>query len=87
MHEPSLRETTKRWMDLHFSIDGESADWVTEPKGSIKKANLTFTAKFLWWIVRHFLSPTTIDNIVIWNRTVVMAAMIAGFDVDFALLL
>ena len=41
-------------MALHLFIDGEGADWVTEPKGSIKKANLTFTAKFLWLIVRPF---------------------------------
>ena len=34
-------------MALHLSVDGEGADWVTEPKGAIKKANLTFTAKFL----------------------------------------
>ena len=33
-------------MALHLSIDGEGADWVIEPKGAIKKANLTFTAKF-----------------------------------------
>ena len=40
-------------MDLHLSVDGEGADWVTEPKGAIMKANLTFTAKFLWLIIRH----------------------------------
>ena len=26
LREPSLRETTKRWMALHLSIDGEGAD-------------------------------------------------------------
>ena len=46
LRQPSLRETTKRWMALHLSVDGEGADWVTEPKGAIKKANLTFTAMF-----------------------------------------
>ena len=55
--EPSLRETTKRWMALHLSVDGEGADLVTEPKGAIKNANLTFTTMFLWKIVRHRLSP------------------------------
>ena len=44
-------------MALHLSFDGEGANWVTEPKGAIKKANLTFTEKFLWLIVRHCLSP------------------------------
>ena len=87
MREPAPRETTKRWMALHLSLDGEGADWVTEPKGSIKKANLTFTTKFLWLLVRHCLFPTAADNIVTWDRAVLMAARIAEFEVDFAWLL
>ena len=67
LREPALRETTKRWMDLHLSVDGEGADWVTETKGAIKKANLTFTAKFLWLLVYHCLSPTAADKIVTWD--------------------
>ena len=47
LREQLLKETTKRWMDLHLSVYGEGVKWVMEPKGSIKKANLTFTAKFL----------------------------------------
>ena len=47
MREQALRETTKRWMALNLSVDREGADWVTEPKGAIKKVNLTFVAKFL----------------------------------------
>ena len=60
---------------------------MTEPKGAIKKANLTFTANFLWLIVRHCLSPTVADNIVTWDRAVLMVVMIAGFEVDFVWLL
>ena len=60
---------------------------MTERKGAIKMANLTFTAKFLWLILRHCLSPTAVDNIVTWDRAVLMAMMIAGFEVDFAWLL
>ena len=60
---------------------------MTEPKRAIKKANLTFTLMFLWLIVRHYLSPTSADNIVTWDRAVLMAAMIAGFEVDFTWLL
>ena len=74
-------------MALHLSVDGEGADWVFEPKGAIKKGNLTFTAKFLWLIVRHCLSPVAADNIVTWDRAVLMAAMIAGFEVDYLWLL
>ena len=60
---------------------------MTEPKGAIKKANLTFVAKFLWLLVRHCLSPTAADNIITWDRAVLMAVMIAEFEVDFAWLL
>ena len=56
-------------------------------EGAIKKASMTFTAKFLWRIVRHCLSPTAADNIVTWDRAVLMAAMITGFEVDFTWLL
>ena len=70
-----------------MSVDREGADWVTEPKKAIKKANLTFTAKFLWLIVRHYLSPTSADNIVTWDRVVLMTAVIARFEVDFSWLL
>ena len=45
--ELELRETTKRWLAQYLSVDGENVDWVLEPKGDIKKANLTFTAKFM----------------------------------------
>ena len=58
-----------------------------DPKGAIRKANLTFTAKFLWLIVRHCLSPTAANNIVTWDCAFLMAAMIADFEVDFAWLL
>ena len=74
-------------MALHLSDDGEGADWVTEPKWAIKKANLTLTAKFLLLIVRHCLSPTAADNIFTLDRAVLMEAMIDGFEVDFAWLL
>ena len=82
-----LRETTQRWIALHLSIDREAADIVMEPKGAIRKANLTFTAVFFCLIVRHCLSPMIVDNIVTWDRTVLMAVMIAGFEVDFTWLL
>ena len=72
-------------MVLLLSVDGYGADWETKPKGAIKKANLTFTAMFLWLIVRHCLSPTATSNIVTWDRAVLMAAMIAGFEGGFCL--
>ena len=74
-------------MDQHLSIDGEVSDWLMRLKGVIRNANLTFTNKFLWLIVRHCLFPTAADNIVTWDRVVLMAAVMAGFEVDVAGLL
>ena len=48
---------------------------------------MTFTTKFLWLIVRHFLFFMVSYNIVTWDRVVLMVAMIAGFEVDFTWLL
>ena len=87
MREPDLREATNRWMALNLSVDREGADWVIEPKGAIKKANLTFTAKFMWLLVRHCLSLTGADDVVTWDRAVLIAAMIVGLEVDFTWLL
>ena len=56
-HELELRETIMWWIEEYLSVDGEAADWVLEPKRSIKKANRTFTTKFWWLLVRHYLSP------------------------------
>ena len=44
LSEPSLKETTKRRMALHLSVDREGADWVTELKGDIK--NVLFANSF-----------------------------------------
>ena len=68
-----------RLIAQHLSVYGEGADWVTEPKGAIMKANLTFIAMFLWLHVHDCLSPTTDDNIVTLDRVMLMAAMIAVF--------
>ena len=62
-------------------------NWVTKTKGSIKKTNMTFTSIFLWLIVCHYLSLMAPYNIVTWDRSVLMVAMIVGFEMDFAWLL
>ena len=74
-------------MVQHLSFDREAADWVMESKGAIRKDNLTFTSKFLWLISLKFLYPIAADKIVTWERTVMILAMIAGFEVNFAWLL
>ena len=85
--EPEVKDTTKWCISQCLFVNGKAAYLVWELKGSIKKDNLTFTTKFLWLLVRHCLSPTVADNIVTYDRAVLMDAMIAGFEVDFAWLL
>ena len=70
-----------------MSIDGKGVEWVTETNRAIKKPNLTFTTEFLWLIVRQYLSPTAADNIVTWDQAVLMAEMIAWFELDITWLL
>ena len=58
-----------------------------DPKGLIKKVNLTFTSKFFYLLVWHRLSPTSADNSLTWDRAVLVAAMVAGLVIDFAKLM
>ena len=67
-----LTETTKRWIGKHNSVDGEGVDWVLELGRVIKKINLTLTAKFIRLLVIHYLSPIVADNIVTWDREVMV---------------
>ena len=60
MRDRDLRESTKRWIAQQISIDGEGEDWVMDPRGLIKKANVTFAAKFIWVFVLHRLSQLQI---------------------------
>ena len=69
------------------SVDREVAHWVLEPRVLIRKSNFTFAAKFIRLLVCHCLSPTAADNIPTWDRTVLVAAMVAGFEVYFPRLL
>lgn len=54
-----------------------------DTKRSIKKDMLTFTALFIWLLFRHFLTPIGAHNIISWGRSMLMTAMIFGFEVDF----
>ena len=86
-HNLGLRGTIKRWIAQQTSVDGEGADWVRDPRGVIKKANLTCTAKFIWLLVCQCLSPTATNNIVTWDRAVLVVALAVGFDMDISRLL
>ena len=82
-----VRETNKRMISQHISLDSESADWVLESRGLIKKTNLPFAPKFIFLLILHCLSPISFNNILTWYKAVFVAAMVTGFEVDFPRLL
>lgn len=57
---------------------------VIDTRGLIKMASLTFVAKFFWLLVRHRLSPTLADNIVTWDRMILLANLVEELEIDFA---
>lgn len=65
-------------------MDREGADWVLDPRGLFKKANLIFVVKFIWLLFRHYLSPTAADNILTWDKAVLVVTMVAGFVICFS---
>ena len=44
-------------------------------------------AKFFWLLVRNRVSPTKADNHITWDRAVMVAALVAGVEIDFARML
>lgn len=50
----------------------------------IKKANLTFVTKFFLLLVPNHLYPTAADNILTWDRAVLITALVAGLEIDVA---
>lgn len=67
-------------VDAEFGIN---TSWV-EGKMEIKKSLLNFIVKFWWNIIRHKLSLTTIDNVIILDQAVLIISLKAGYDVDLA---
>ncbi|KAG5579575.1 hypothetical protein H5410_050202 [Solanum commersonii] len=81
------REAVIHWLAKYIAADGERAEWVAAPRLGIRKATLTFVAKFFWLLVRNRVSPTKVDNQVTWDRAVMVAALVAGVEIDFARML
>uniref|UniRef100_M1DNE5 Integrase core domain containing protein n=1 Tax=Solanum tuberosum TaxID=4113 RepID=M1DNE5_SOLTU len=68
----------------YIAADGERTEWVVAPRLGIRKATFNFVAKFIWLLVRNRVSPTKADNQVSWDRAVMVAALVAGVEIDFA---
>uniref|UniRef100_M1DUI3 Integrase core domain containing protein n=1 Tax=Solanum tuberosum TaxID=4113 RepID=M1DUI3_SOLTU len=67
--------------------NGEREEWVATPRLGIRNATLTFVAKFLWLLVRNRVSLTKADNYVTWDRAFMVAALVAGVEINFARML
>uniref|UniRef100_M1D9C2 Integrase core domain containing protein n=1 Tax=Solanum tuberosum TaxID=4113 RepID=M1D9C2_SOLTU len=81
------REAVILWLARYIAADGERTEWVAAPRLGIRKATLNFVAKFFWLLVRNRVSPTKADNQLTWDRVVMVAAMVAGVEIDFARML
>ena len=77
-------ESTKKWLAQYLATDGERENWVRGPLGLIKKASLTLVDKFLWLLAQHRLSPMLVDNVVTWDRAVLVVSLVARLEIDFA---
>ncbi|KAG5594966.1 hypothetical protein H5410_036198 [Solanum commersonii] len=81
------REVVTLWLAKYIAADGERAEWVATPRLGILKATLNFVAKFFCLLVRNIVSPTKADNQLPWDRAVMVAALVAGVEIDVACML
>uniref|UniRef100_M1DXG2 Integrase core domain containing protein n=1 Tax=Solanum tuberosum TaxID=4113 RepID=M1DXG2_SOLTU len=77
------RDALLLWLARHIAVDGERAEWVTTPRLGIQKATMNLVAKFFWLLVRNRVSPTKDDNLVTWDRVVMVVELVAGLGIDY----
>jgi len=80
------REAVILWLAKYIAADGERAKWVAAPRLGIRKATLNFVAKF-FWLVRNRVSSKKADNLLTWDRAIMVAALVARVEIDFARML
>uniref|UniRef100_M1DCU9 Integrase core domain containing protein n=1 Tax=Solanum tuberosum TaxID=4113 RepID=M1DCU9_SOLTU len=81
------REVVILWLAKYIVADGEHAKWVAAPRLGIRKATLNFVAKFFLLLVRNRVSPTKSDNQLTWDIAIMVAALVAGVEIDLARML
>ncbi|KAG5585747.1 hypothetical protein H5410_046181 [Solanum commersonii] len=78
------REVMLLWLARNIAVNEEREEWVAAPRIGIRKATLNLVAKFCWLLVRNKVSPTKSDNLLTWDRAVMVAAQVAGLEIHFA---
>uniref|UniRef100_M1DI70 Integrase core domain containing protein n=1 Tax=Solanum tuberosum TaxID=4113 RepID=M1DI70_SOLTU len=81
------REAVISWHAQHLALDGERVEWVVAPQLGIRKPTLTLASKFFWLLGRNRLSSIMADNIVTWDKEVMVAALVVELDINFSRLL
>uniref|UniRef100_M1DXL9 Putative plant transposon protein domain-containing protein n=1 Tax=Solanum tuberosum TaxID=4113 RepID=M1DXL9_SOLTU len=81
------RKSIFLWLARHLATDEKRIEWVSTPSLSIKKATLSFVAKFFWLLVWNRVSPTQVDNVLTWDPVVMVVALVSRMEVNFARML
>ena len=55
-----------------------------DSRGSIKKTILTFMTKFFLLVGLHHILPTNDDNVLTWDRAVLVEALVVGLEIYVA---
>lgn len=89
MRDPEYRRQKldlARWISNQISNLGDGVPQI-EGKTKIKKAILYFNAKF-WWIVMCFrLYSAAQENLLTWDRAILVASLFVGCDINFAMVI
>lgn len=58
--------------------------WVTNHADLIVKAHISLWAKFWWSTIRWCIQTTFTDNVIILKRSILLANILAGYEIDWA---
>ena len=92
----NISKTTIRWFPycplcsprasntLEFDNVGHCARRKFLAEHREKRGTLTFVAKIFLLLVQNLISPTKADNALTWDRVVMVASLVAGFEINFS---
>lgn len=78
----SERVELTRWIIGYISSLGDETPWI-EGYVMIKMAAFTFAIKFWCLLVRFRLCPASLNNMLLWNGSSLVASMAVGYDINF----
>lgn len=82
----NIRTELLKWVVCQIVEGDAELTWVTNHVELIVKSHLSFSSIFWWAIIQSRIRPTFIDNVITMERVVLLASILASYEIDWAVM-